>query len=65
MNSNDIAHKRSILFSARIRFSPEIQPVRDTAIDKIIEQNLLVADYEGGLTLKEIENQGAVCFAGG
>ena len=65
MNSNDIAQKRSILFSARIRFSPEIQPVRDTAIDKIIEQNLLVADCERGLTLKEIENQGAVCFAGG
>jgi hypothetical protein len=65
MNSSDIARKRSILFSARIRFSPEIQPVKDTAIDKIIEQNLLVADCEEGLTIKEIENQGAVCFAGG
>jgi hypothetical protein len=65
MNSSDIARKRSVLFSARIRFSPEVQPVRDTAIDKIMEQNLLVADCEGGLTLKKIEQQGTVCFAGG
>jgi hypothetical protein len=65
MDANDIARKRSVLFSARIRFSPEVQPVRDTAIDKIIEQNLLVADCEGGLTLKEIEQQGTVCFAAG
>lgn len=65
MSTNNIAHKRSVLFSARIRFSPETQPVRDTAIDKIIEQNLLIADYDEGLTLQEIGEQGAVCFAGG
>lgn len=65
MNTSDIARKRSILFSARIRFSPETQPVRETAIDKILEQNLLVADGDGGLTLQEIEQQGAICFAGG
>lgn len=65
MNTNDIARKRSVLFSARIRFSPETQPVRETAIDKILEQNLLVADGDRGLTLQEIEQQGAICFAGG
>lgn len=65
MNTSDIAHKRAVLFSARMRFSPETQPVRDTAIDKIIEQNLLVADCDEGLTLREIEEQGVVCFAGG
>jgi hypothetical protein len=65
MNTGDIARKRSVLFSARIRFSPETQPVRETAIDKILEQNLLVADGDRGLTLQEIEREGAICFAGG
>jgi len=65
MNTGDIARKRSVLFSARIRFSPETQPVRETAIDKILEQNLLVADGDRGLTLQEIEQEGAICFAGG
>jgi len=65
MNASDIARQRSVLFSARMRFSPETQPVRETAIDKILEQNLLVADSDGGLTLQEIEQQGAICFAGG
>lgn len=65
MTSSDILYKRSILFSAKIRFSPEMQPIRDTAIDKIIEQNLLIADTDEGFTLKEIEKQEALCFAGG
>lgn len=65
MNISDIARKRSILFSARIRFSPETQPVRDTAIDRIIEQNLLIAQSDEGLSLEEIDEQGAICFAGG
>ncbi len=63
--SEDIARKRSVLLSARIRFSPETQPVRETAINKIVEQNLLVADREGGITVREIEQQGALCFADG
>ena len=65
MSKNDIIRKRSVLFSARMRFSPEMQPVRQTAIDKILEQNLLAANSPSGLTLKELENQGAFCFAGG
>lgn len=65
MNLMDITCKRSILFAARIRFSPETQPVKDSAIDKIIEQNLLIADIEKGLTLREIREQGVVSFVGG
>jgi len=65
VNKSDIAHKRSVLFSARIRFSPETQPVRETAIDRIIEQNLCIAHSKEGLTLQQIENQGAVSFADG
>lgn len=65
MNATDIARKRSVLLSARLRFSPKTQPVRDAAIDKIIEQNLLIAHCEEGLTLQQIDEQGTVCFASG
>ena len=50
-----IEEKRSFLFSTRIRFSPQLQPVRETAIDKIMEQNLLLAD--GGLSFNRIVEQ--------
>lgn len=63
MNSNDIAIKRSILLSVRMRFSPETQPIKETAIDNIIEQNLLVSDCPEGLTLEEIDKQSIICFA--
>jgi hypothetical protein len=43
---------RSLVFSTRLRFSPQIHPVRETAIDKIVEQNLLLD--EGGLTINGI-----------
>lgn len=65
MNSSDIAIQRSILFSARIRFSPETQPIKETAIDKIVEQNLLVAHSEEGMTSEEIIEKGGICFGGG
>src|SRR5579864_5961152 len=61
----EIARKRSILFAARVKFSPETQPIRETAIDKIVEQNMLIADTPSGLTATEIVNQGTVCFANG
>lgn len=63
MNSNDIAIKRSILLSVRMRFSIETQPIKEAAIDNIIEQNLLVSDCLEGLALEEIEKQGSICFA--
>lgn len=65
MDIKELTQKRSILFSTRIRFAPEVQPVKDTAIDKIIEQNLLVIKNEEGLTLQELEEQGIFCFGGG
>ena len=48
--------RRALLFSARLKLTPEIQPVRQTAIDKILEQNLLIADAEAGLDLKGIHD---------
>jgi hypothetical protein len=52
-----IEEKRSFLFATRLRFSPEVQPVRETAIDKIMEQNLLLA--EQGLSFSGIVQQAA------
>ena len=51
----DIARKRSTLLTARMRFSPQIQPVREAATDRIIEQILFVTHGEKGLSLEEIQ----------
>ena len=40
MSSNDMSIKRSILLSAIRGFSPEIQPIKETAIDKIYDEDL-------------------------
>jgi len=64
MGIDEITQKRAILFSARMQFAPEVQPVKETAIDKIVEQNLLLADCTKGVTLQEMEKQGALCFSG-
>src|SRR4030067_2367172 len=63
--SNDILQKREMLFTVRTRFSPQTQPVKETAIDKIIEQNLLLSDSKYGLTLEDIQKQGVLSFASG
>ncbi len=47
--------RRLLLFSTRLRFMPQVQPIRETAINKIIEQNLLLADRP--LSVSEIEKQ--------
>ncbi|MFX0139268.1 MAG: PIN domain-containing protein [Candidatus Hodarchaeota archaeon] len=65
MVNEDILKKRSLLFSARIRFSSETQPIRETAIDKIIEQNLLLVDTETGISLREVDEQDIFCFISG
>ncbi|MBA7610786.1 hypothetical protein ES703_17999 [subsurface metagenome] len=53
----DIARKRSILLTARMRFSPQIQPVKEAATDKIIEQILFfVTPTEKGLSVEEIQD---------
>jgi len=48
-----IKERRLLLFSTRIRFTPHTQPIRETAIDKILEQNLLLCDAP--LPVREIE----------
>lgn len=59
--SLDLACKRSILFSTRIRFSSETQPIKDDTIDKMVEQNLLFAG-DAGLSLIELQKQhGLIC----
>lgn len=53
----DIARKRSMLLTARMRFSPQIQPGKETATDKIIEQILFfVTPTEKGLSVEEIQD---------
>jgi len=61
----DILRKRSLLFSFRMRFSPQTQPVRQAAIDKILEQSLVLADYEVGWSVNDIQEQVGVWFRGG
>jgi len=53
---DEIARKRAILSTARIRFSPEIQPVKENAINKIIEQILYESSNEDGLSVGEIQD---------
>jgi hypothetical protein len=65
MATLDIGLKRSLLFSARLRFSPQTQAIRETAIDKIIERNLLAIHRLGCLTLEEIRQQTPIGFANG
>lgn len=50
----DITQKRSILLTTRTRFSPHIQPVKESAIEKIIEQILFYT--EEGISLQEIQD---------
>ncbi len=52
---DEIVKKRCILLTTRLRFSPEIQPVKEAAMDKIIEQILLSADGEKGVCLRDME----------
>lgn len=63
--NNNILQKRDMLFTVRTRFSPQTQPVKETAIDKIIEQNLLLSDSKNGLTIDEIQEQGILSLVTG
>ncbi len=65
MSSNEMARKRALMLSARLRFSPETQPVRETAIDKCVEQILLVFGTDSGLTVADIEDQLTTPVPGG
>jgi hypothetical protein len=58
----DITRKRSILLTTRTRFSPHIQPVKESSIEKIIEQILFYT--EEGISLQEIQDDFASETAG-
>jgi len=49
-----ISVKRSILFGARMRFSPTGANIREEAIQRILEQNLAAAESTRGLTEAEL-----------
>jgi hypothetical protein len=53
----DLDDKRALLFSARLRFAPEAQSIRDAAIDGVVEQTLLLVDVDVGLTVPELQRQ--------
>lgn len=54
--NRDIKRKRSILLTTKLRFSSDVQPKKENAIDKIIEQILPFDKNKIGLTPHEIKN---------
>jgi hypothetical protein len=62
LNTIDIAAKRAILFSARMRFSPHTQPVKQAAIDRMVEQIILLGGKDTGSSLQEILQHDAMCL---
>ncbi len=61
----DVGRRRQLLFSARMRFSPETQSIREQAVDRIIEQNLALCDDEVGLSVREIQERRIVALPDG
>src|SRR6267142_5937533 len=62
MEAIPISLKRSLLLSARVQFSPQTQPIRETAIDKIVEQTMFAANPQEGMRKEEILSSSNVCF---
>jgi hypothetical protein len=56
-SGGDIATKRALLLSARTRFAPETQNLKQAAIDKTVEQVLLRAPDTIGLSLPAIHTK--------
>lgn len=54
--NKDIKRKRAILLTTKLRFSSDVQPKKESAIDKIIEQILPFDKNKIGLTQHEIKN---------
>ncbi len=55
MDNKSTISRRAILLSARMRFLPETQPIRDTAIDRFIEYCLLNIASENSISARELE----------
>jgi len=54
--NEDIKRKRAILLTTKLRFSSDVQPKKESAIDKIIEQILPFDKNKIGLTQHGIKN---------
>src|SRR5579863_3213769 len=59
LESPEVIRKRALLYSVRLRYGPETQPIREAAIDKIVQQLLLAGDNETGLTATQLHEQDA------
>lgn len=55
IRDKDILRKRAILLTTKMRFSPEIQPIKELAIDRIMLQIIFSNYSEDGLSKFEIE----------
>lgn len=52
---HDILLKRHLLLSVRMRFLPEVQPIRETAIDRIVERILVTAPEGTCYSVQEVQ----------
>lgn len=57
MTSTELDRQRAVLLDLRLRFAPEVQPVKELAIDGIIEQILFMAGIGSQLSVAEIQTQ--------
>lgn len=54
-DAQDIARKRSILHTVRVRFSPQLQPLREAAVDRMVEQTIYLATNGGLARLRDLQ----------
>lgn len=52
---DQLAEKRALLLATRMQFAPETQSLRDAAMERIVEQVLLLADPQTRLSIPQIE----------
>lgn len=57
--------RRAVLFSARLRFSSPVQPLREAAIDRIVLQNLALLDEEAYVSREGLFDRGAFLLPDG
>lgn len=54
--SYDASRGRAILSTIRMRFAPQVQPIKDTAIESIIENILYTSASQAGLSIEEMQS---------
>ena len=57
VKADDVLDKRHFLSHVRLRFSPEVQEAKETAVDSIIEHIIFACDPDKWLTGAEIGNR--------